>query len=161
MTFLMAKAAEQGFPGIINTDPFHPGLFVHVRQPAEGDVRDYVRTEDFRTGEVAVRWKDDRGSFRRRLFVSRPHNVIVFSHDLRAARTNCLRPGVPDSQACRKDSPSATRAGVPGITADLLLPHRDHVRRTLVTFHNIYARGKGGFDVAVRVVVDGGAHRGC
>ena len=26
-----------------------------------------------------------------------------------------------------------------------------------VTFHNIYGRGKGGYDVAVRVVVDGGA----
>ena len=155
MTFLMAKAAEQGFPGIINTDPFHPGLFVHVRQPREGDVRDYVRTEDFRTGEVAVRWKDNRGSFRRRLFVSRPHNVIVFSQTCEQRGRIACDLVFPTPKPVEK-VPIGDKGWRAGITADLFLPHRT-MSPDSVTFHNIYGRGKGGYDVAVRVVVDGGA----
>jgi len=154
MTFLMEKAAEQGFPGIIFTDPFHPGLFVHVRQPSEGDVRDYVRTEDFRTGEVAVRWKDDRGGFRRRLFVSRPHNVIAFSmtSERKGQMTCDLEFPIPKPVEKRPIGEKGWRAG---IGPDLLLP-KCTMTPDLVTFHNTYARGKGGFDVAIRVVVDGG-----
>ena len=60
LAFLLEKASEQGFPGLIPTDPLHPGFFVHVRQKPTGDVREYVRTEDFRSGEVVVQWRDDR-----------------------------------------------------------------------------------------------------
>lgn len=77
--FLNAKAAAQGDQGLVPTDPLHPGFFVHVRQEAQGEIRNYLRTEDFGTGEVVVRWEEDRGEFRRRLFVSRVDNLIVFS----------------------------------------------------------------------------------
>ena len=52
MKFFSGKAKEQGYPGLIPTDPFHPGLFVNIRQKAAGPVTDYERTEDFQTGEV-------------------------------------------------------------------------------------------------------------
>ena len=71
MDFLLAEAREQGFPGIVHTDPFHPGMFVLVRHAAAGEVRGYSRPEDFATGEVAVQWTDDRGRWSRRSFVSR------------------------------------------------------------------------------------------
>lgn len=77
MDFLLAEAREQGFPGIVYTDPFHPGMFVHVRHAAAGEVRGYSRSEDFATGEVAVQWTDDRGRWSRRSFVSRADNAIV------------------------------------------------------------------------------------
>ncbi len=155
MTFLMGKAAEQGFPGIIPTDPFHPGLFVHIRQPSEGDVRDYLRTEDFRSGEVAVHWKDDRGAFHRRLFVSRTHNVIAFSlTGERQGQITCdLEFPVPKPV---EKSPIGDKGWRAGITADLILPRRT-VTPALVTFHNVYGRGKGGFDVAARLILDGGS----
>jgi len=76
MDFLLGKAREQGFPGLIWTDPFHPGFFLTIRMPHEGDVRDYVRTQDFATGEVAVRWRDDAGAWQRRLFVSSQPGVL-------------------------------------------------------------------------------------
>ena len=41
MNFLLSKARQQGYPGLIPTDPYHPGLFVNIRQPAVGAIKDY------------------------------------------------------------------------------------------------------------------------
>jgi hypothetical protein len=79
MDFFLGEAKKQGFPGIIWTDPFHPGFELKLRHEFEGDASDYVRTEDFRTGEVEVRWRGEAGPNRRKLFVSRTDNVIVLS----------------------------------------------------------------------------------
>ena len=38
MRFFLGKAKEQGYPGLTWTDPFHPGLFINIRQPADGPV---------------------------------------------------------------------------------------------------------------------------
>ena len=77
MTFFLGKAKAQGFPGLTWTDPFHPGFFLTVEQTPDGDVTDYVRTEDFASGELVVRWKDAAGAWCRKLFVSRPDNTMV------------------------------------------------------------------------------------
>ena len=61
--FLMDEAKKQGFNGLVWTDPFHPGMFVKIKQAMQGTIRDYQRTEDFSTGEVIVSWKDDRGEY--------------------------------------------------------------------------------------------------
>jgi alpha-L-fucosidase 2 len=79
MKFFLGKAKDQGYPGLIPTDPYHPGFFINIRQPADGQITDYMRTENFQTGEVTVRWRDNRGEFRRRFFVSRTDNLIVVS----------------------------------------------------------------------------------
>ena len=44
---------------------------------AQGEVRGYQRAVDFETGVASVRWQDDRGEFCRRLFVSRPDDVVL------------------------------------------------------------------------------------
>jgi hypothetical protein len=129
MEFFLGKAKEQGFPGLTWTDKFHPGLLCNIVQPASGAIRDYERTENFATGEVCVRWRDSRGEFRRRLFVSRTENLIVVS----------LTGPVP---------------------CELLFPAVDHklvvaqqqTTPDWITYHNVYAQGKGGFDSAVRVI---------
>jgi hypothetical protein len=54
-------------------------LFINIRQPAIGAITDYQRTENFQTGEVCVRWRDGRGQFQRRLFVSRTENLVALS----------------------------------------------------------------------------------
>lgn len=66
MDFFLGKAREQGFPGLLWTDPFHPGFSLKINQDFDGPPSGYVRTEDFQTGEVAVRWEADAGCFRRR-----------------------------------------------------------------------------------------------
>jgi alpha-L-fucosidase 2 len=45
--------------------------------PGSTSVRDYLRTVDFESTEVKVLWTDERGEWVRRIFTSRPDNVVV------------------------------------------------------------------------------------
>lgn len=45
--------------------------------PESVSVRDYLRTVDFESTEVKVHWTDERGEWVRRIFTSRPDNVVV------------------------------------------------------------------------------------
>ena len=60
-------------------DNFVPAFDLTIRTANQGEVRDYSRSVNFQTGETAVRWSDDRGSFERRMFVSRADHVAVLS----------------------------------------------------------------------------------
>ncbi len=66
-----------GQEGFMYPDPFVPVFDMGIKMEAEGDVRDYMRSVDFETGEATVHWADDRGIFERRLFVSRADGVAV------------------------------------------------------------------------------------
>ena len=66
-----------GQEGFMYPDPFVPAFDLRITMPARGEVRDYVRSVDFQTGQATVRWADDRGAFERRLFVSRADGVAV------------------------------------------------------------------------------------
>ena len=66
-----------GYGGFRWTDPFVPAFDLHIAQPSLGAVKDYRRGVHFDTGVVDVSWSDDRGSFSRDLFVSRPDDVVV------------------------------------------------------------------------------------
>lgn len=134
MKFFLGKAREQGYPGIIPTDPFHPGLFVNICQAAEGEISDYERTENFQTGEIVVRWRDRRGWFERRIFASRTDNLVA------------LR--VTGPTPCELEFPAV---GHP------LIESRQQTTADWVTYHNVYVKGKGGYDAAARIVRrDGG-----
>ena len=128
--FLRQKSQEQGYviPSI-PTDPFHPGLFVNIRQNPVGTVTDYERTENFQTGEIAVRWRDERGRFERRLFVSRTDNLIALS----------------------LTGPAPCGLEFPAVANQLIQPEQQSTPDG-VTYHHVYAKGKGGYDAAVRVI---------
>jgi hypothetical protein len=68
-----------GQAGFMYPDFFVPAFDLTIHSTAQGKVRDYSRAVDFQTGETAVRWADDRGSFERRMFVSRKDGVAVLS----------------------------------------------------------------------------------
>ena len=128
--FLRKKSEEQGYDThSIPTDPFHPGLFVNIRQQPVGAVTDYERTEDFQTGEVSVRWRDERGQFQRRLLVSRTANLIAV----------WLTGPVP----CELEFPAV---------AHPLIHSLQETTPEWVTYHNVYAKGKGGYDAVVRII---------
>ncbi|MBN2476703.1 MAG: glycoside hydrolase N-terminal domain-containing protein [Pirellulales bacterium] len=69
--------AEKGHPKIINTPPYHPAYAVQINRPDGGGVSEYLRTVDFMTGEVVVRYRNDEGEWLNKTFVSRADNVIV------------------------------------------------------------------------------------
>jgi hypothetical protein len=129
MHFWFGEAKKQGYPGLTWTDPYHPGLFVTLRQPPEGPVTDYERRENFQTGEVTVRWRDHRGQFQRRLFASRTDNLIV----------------------CEATGPAPCELAFPEVDHRSINPQQT-TGPEWVTYHNVYLKGKGGFDAAVRIV---------
>lgn len=56
----------------------HPGYEMKIKILGDGgEVSDYSRTCDYTTGEIAVNWTDNRGSWKRTAFVSRKDNVAV------------------------------------------------------------------------------------
>lgn len=128
--FLRQKSEEKGYrvPSI-PTDPFHPGLFVNIRQQNVGEVTGYERSEDFQTGEVCVRWRDERGEFRRRLFVSRTENIIAVS--------------LTGPAPCELEFPAIGHQ---------LIQSEQQTSADGVSYHNVYAKGKGGYDTAVRII---------
>ena len=56
----------------------HPGFVLKIDMDADGEIKDYRRICNYETGEIIVRWSDDRGEWERRSFVSRNANVSVF-----------------------------------------------------------------------------------
>jgi alpha-L-fucosidase 2 len=57
---------------------FGGGRFsMRVELPKSASVSNYLRTVDFESTEVKVHWTDERGDWIRRIFTSRPDNVIV------------------------------------------------------------------------------------
>ena len=70
-------ATEAGMPpGTMNHSEISP-FQLSLALPAGGAPRDYLRSVDFETGELTVRWTDDRGDWTRRTFVSRPDGATV------------------------------------------------------------------------------------
>ena len=132
--FIVEKAKEQGFPGIIDTDPSHPGFFINIKQPLNGEIKEYSRTEDFRTGEVVTRWKGDNGEFIRRMFVSREKNAIYLY--ISGPGTCCLE--------------------FPALGQELIDDHIE-ISPEWVGYHNVYTEGKGGYDAGVRILKEGGS----
>lgn len=48
-----------------------------LESPGTASVRNYLRTVDFESTEVKIHWTDEKGDWVRRIFASRPDNVIV------------------------------------------------------------------------------------
>jgi hypothetical protein len=135
--FFEDKAAQQGWDGkLIWTDPFHPGFFLKIDQPADGPVTDYARVEDFSTGEVRAQWRTGQGEFSRRMFVSRTDNVIAVKLTGPAGK---LSLGL----------------AIPPIGNKLIQGAFIH-EKEWITSHNTYVNGKGGYDSAVRIAAMGG-----
>ncbi|MHC4541125.1 MAG: glycoside hydrolase N-terminal domain-containing protein, partial [Planctomycetota bacterium] len=86
--FVFNLARKQGYRGLRWTDPLIPAFNLKITMSPAGKTRDYARSVDFQTGVTSVRWKDERGMFLRRLFVSRADNVAVLS--LRGERNGAV-----------------------------------------------------------------------
>lgn len=130
------KANEQGLRGTTPTDPFHPAFLLKLKMAGDaGEVKNYLMTEDFRTGELAVRWTDDRGDWERKVFASRPANATVLSIKGPKGLVGCEIRMVIDHALVK-----------PEIVAE----------KGWLAGHCVYIKGKGGYDSVIRVVVDGG-----
>ena len=127
------------------TQTFHPGYELRLSSPAMSTADNYARITDFRTGEVTHTWTDVSGTWKRRVFVSRPDDVVV--HELTPAtgrtvdttiRANTALEGAPNDVSF---TGTATAGGSEG-----------HL-----TLRGIYPTSQGahGYEGVTRVVVTG------
>ena len=136
--YFLRRARENGWGGdLVWTDAFHPGFFLSIDQPQNGAITDYARIEDFATGEVWTRWRTADGDFQRRLFVSKTDNTIV----------------VTTTGPKGKVSLDLTMQKVDNALIDSRIVHEPG----FITCHNVYVKGKGGYDGAVRIARHGGS----
>lgn len=121
---------------IVPTDPFHPAFILSLKmKPGAGMPQDYQRTQNLANGEVTVRWSDDLGNWQRRLFVSRPDNLVVLQIRGPAGKVGCeLALGI-EHELIQAEIESS---------ADWL------------SAHTTYTQGKGGYDSLLRVTCAGG-----
>ncbi|MDO8952950.1 MAG: glycoside hydrolase N-terminal domain-containing protein, partial [Draconibacterium sp.] len=77
--FVVELSKKESYGGKRWTDTFIPALNIRVIMKPNGEVTDYSRSVDFATGVASVNWSDARGSFQRKLFVSRDDDAIVLS----------------------------------------------------------------------------------
>jgi hypothetical protein len=137
------------------TDPLVPAFDIRLHQDAEGKIRDYARSVDFATGVVSVRWRDDRGPFERRLFVSRPDNVVVLEWrgplpgSLNGRLALADRPGLWPGGGW----PLFFKTGVLEAETDA----RDGLLAFRSRFRNVWPGSIRGCEGAARVVVEGGS----
>ncbi len=69
--------AENGHTKMIRTPSYHPAYRLKIQRPHGEKVSHYLRSVDFSTGEVTVRFHDDKGPWISKTFVSRADNVVV------------------------------------------------------------------------------------
>ncbi|MEQ8836362.1 MAG: glycoside hydrolase N-terminal domain-containing protein, partial [Lacipirellulaceae bacterium] len=124
----------------------HPALHLKFSIPKLGEITDYRRTLTLDTGEINVRWRDDRGDWQRSCFVSRPDNVIV---------TRLKRPtGAP----LNLDVMFAARKGWD--EKDIEAPtieHRDDEMYLQTQYKHLHGLAEAeGYQVLARVITTGG-----
>ncbi|MDQ0230732.1 glycosyl hydrolase family 95 catalytic domain-containing protein [Metabacillus malikii] len=76
--YFIRKGEELGHT-LVDTDPYHPGVFLSIEQPSAKVVHDYIRAVDFATGEVLTSWNDGNQQFERKLFASRQDGAVIMS----------------------------------------------------------------------------------
>lgn len=89
--------ADNGHPKIINTPPYHPAYTMKIRRVDAGELTDYLRTVDFSSGEAVIRYRNARGRWIDKTFVSRADNVIVQLYESRDGQPVSLEVSLRDA----------------------------------------------------------------
>ncbi|MDR2148696.1 MAG: glycoside hydrolase family 95 protein [Tannerella sp.] len=74
--FIVDLSHREGYGRKRATDPFIPAFRLHINSDS-CEIKNYARTVDFTTGEVEVKYENEKGLFSRKIFISRPDNVVV------------------------------------------------------------------------------------
>lgn len=94
-------------------DPFVPAFDMGIKMIAYKDIKDFMRSVDFQTGETIVHWSDDNGIYERKLFVSRADGLAVLQiSGSRKGSINCelrLKRRVPGNKLNYKYLEGSTR----------------------------------------------------
>ena len=88
--FVVALSKKDGYGAKRWTDPYIPAFNTRVSMVPDGEVKNYSRSVDFSTGVASVNWSDSKGSYQRKLFVSRADDaVVLFISGKKSEPVNC------------------------------------------------------------------------
>jgi hypothetical protein len=164
----LAKAEEGPTKPETSNLAEHPAFTMRIETAGQHAVHDYLRTIDFESGEVKVRWADDAGLWERRTFVSRPDNVVVqlltapvngVIHTRINLDTSNVLGGSRSLQSPRVLTP---KEGMPRL---MINPGANEVRFArevdehgfILQGHYVVERGNPGYASVTRVIADGGS----
>lgn len=148
--FAVQLSLDAGYGKKRWTDPLIPACDVIVSTTPSGEVKDYSRCLDYATGVASVAWKDESGSYLRRVFVSRPDNVIVISLRGPEEKLNC---------SLKLDQRPIDGEGYwdgPGKAA-CLDGYQVTAEQEWLTYTDSYKLTKGGYAVVARVTTKSGS----
>ena len=135
---VLAEAKKQGYSGYQWPGNYHAGFKLELAMPVAGPAKDYQRTTDFATGEVAVAFSDQQGAITRRIFASRPDQALVMQISGRGRKVGATFSfgQFPDMRLARQE-----------IQADA-----DGWMTNVVRYQYGHAEGKGGYAAVLRVI---------
>ncbi len=76
--FAVEMGKEVGIEDLIWTDPLIPACQLEIESIEPEEIIDYARAVDFESGEAITAWETSAGIFERRVFASRPDQIIAF-----------------------------------------------------------------------------------
>lgn len=153
---VVEESEREGYGPKRWTDPFIPAFDLRLKMEPAGAVSDYARAVDFAKGLASVQWTDDRGTFRRRLFVSRADDVVALSFAGSRPGQICCRLSLAPRPASGQGGWWSEQAFTNGIQSAVAaadgcwLTYRSQFRRS-------WPGSLQGYEGAARVVVSGGA----
>ncbi len=68
---------EVGIEDMIWTDPLIPACQLEIESVTDENIRNYARSVNFESGEAVTAWETEAGIFERRIFASRPDQLIA------------------------------------------------------------------------------------
>jgi len=144
-------ATEAGLPPGTMNHGLVPAFSMKIDLPQAGEIKNYLRTLDFESGEIKVLWEDQRGEWVRKAFVSRPDNVVV--QLLSAPRGQSLSTKI---ELVTRD----TAGRFPDNSEEAVRHERDfNERRLIVMGHFTPDTGNIGYAGVTRIVPRGGTLR--
>ena len=143
----------------------HPAFDMRLDTLAHHAVHDYLRSTDFESGEVKVRWADDAGTWERQTFVSRPDDAVVqLITAPRGAAIHARLKLDTSSILNRNRAPMRAfeRGGPPQPMSD---PGAEEIRfeqsvnqhHIILQGHYVVEHGNPGYASVTRLVTDGGS----
>lgn len=155
-------AAQNGCPSTLCYPPSHPALVLAISQPGE-TARQYLQTLNMRTSVISVRWEGEGGLYSRDIFCSRNNQSAILRIKAPTGRLKAdIRGLFPDIECERvswdsNDIPN----GQKGNFACKPIAPRVTVTHTGagIFLDGIYAYDRGGFAVAVRVMLPAAADK--
>lgn len=150
-----------GQKSFLYPDNFVPAFDLTISSTSQGAVQGYARSVDFQTGEAVVRWSDDRGTFERRLFVSRADGVAVLAITVSTPNTlSCQLALAPRESSDEFNSDSDVAKSSDTAFRQYVSDIQSTATESSLTYHNRYPKAYPGsihlLEGFARVILQGG-----